>query len=312
MHTISRRRSLVAVIFLTIAAQAVAQPTLDAIASHFPFREIGPTRQGGRVVAFGVTAGDPYRFFVGAGPGGLWRTINNGTSFEPVFDREGAASIGDVAVAPSRPEVVWVGTGEANLRNSTYYGNGVYRSTDDGETWTHRGLEETHHIGRVRIHPRDPDIVYIAAQGHLYSENEERGVYKTVDGGETWQLARLIHEIPVAASPGLPRADWGMVRRRPRSDEEKTAWDKRQGYLSADVEFFDYYDTVEVPGSPEDEADRWGRSLETRVHQNPGVTDRDWAYYRVTPGTYRVALVVGGETVATQPIVISKDHWYDR
>ena len=103
-----------------------------------------------------------------------------------------------------------------------------------------------------------------------------------------------------------------MVRRRPRSDEEKTAWDKRRGYLSADVEFFDYYDTVEVPGSPEDEADRWGRSLETRVHQNPGVTDRDWAYYRVTPGTYRVALVVGGETVATQPIVISKDHWYDR
>jgi photosystem II stability/assembly factor-like uncharacterized protein len=153
---------------------------------QFAFREIGPTRQGGRVVAFAVSETDPFLFFVAAGPGGLWKTVNNGNSFVPVFTREAVASIGDVAVSRSDSSVVWVGTGEANLRNSTLYGNGVYRSLDGGKTWAHRGLEESHHIGRVLIHPTDPDTVYVAAQGHLYSENQERGVYKTTDGGASW------------------------------------------------------------------------------------------------------------------------------
>jgi len=179
--------------FLLIAVVVLQGGVLDAaerggtqLLDHFSFREIGPTRPGGRVVAIAVSAADPYRFFVAAGPGGLWRTLNNGTSFESVFDRESVASIGDVSVAGSDPRVVWVGTGEANLRNSTLYGNGVYRSLDGGETWEHRGLEESHHIGRVLIHPADPDTVYVAAQGHLYSENPERGVYKTTDGGASW------------------------------------------------------------------------------------------------------------------------------
>ena len=156
------------------------------VLDHFAFREIGPTRPGGRVVALAVSETDPFLFFVAAGPGGVWKTANNGNSFEPVFDHEAVASIGDVAVARTDPDVIWVGTGEANLRNSTLYGNGVYRSLDGGETWSHRGLEESHHIGRVLIHPTDADIVYVAAQGHLYSENPERGVFKTTDGGETW------------------------------------------------------------------------------------------------------------------------------
>ena len=167
-------------------APAVASDGGPELFDHFPFREIGPTRPGGRVVAIAVSPADPYRFFVAAGPGGLWKTINNGTSFESVFSSEAVASIGDVALAKSDPEIVWAGTGEANLRNSTLYGNGVYRSLDGGRTWAHRGLEESHHIGRVVIHPEDPDIVFVAAQGHLYSENPERGVYKTTDGGETW------------------------------------------------------------------------------------------------------------------------------
>ena len=176
----------VAGLLALLATGAAAEPALEELVSSLGFREIGPTRPGGRVVAFAVSEKDPYTFFVGAGPAGLWKTTNNGTTYRPVFDHEEVASIGDVAIAPSDPKVVWVGTGEANLRNSTYYGNGVYRSLDGGETWEHRGLEESHHIGRVLIDPTDPDVVYVAAQGHLYSENPERGVYKTTDGGETW------------------------------------------------------------------------------------------------------------------------------
>jgi len=164
----------------------IGQQLSEEFLKFFHYREIGPTRQGGRVVAFAVTKQDPHTFYVGAGPGGVWKTINNGHSFTPVFDNENISSIGDIAVAPSDPNIVWIGTGEANLRNSTYFGNGVYKSTDGGKTWKYMGLKESHHIGRVVIHPEYPDIIYVAAQGHLYSENPERGVYKTTDGGKTW------------------------------------------------------------------------------------------------------------------------------
>jgi photosystem II stability/assembly factor-like uncharacterized protein len=177
------------VVVLQTGLTGAAPGTEIDLLEQFPFREIGPTRPGGRVVAISVSDTDPFLFYVAAGPGGLWKTVNNGTSFEPVFTREAVASIGDVAIAPSDSEVVWVGTGEANLRNSTQYGNGVYRSLDGGATWDHRGLVESHHIGRVLIHPSDPDVIYVAAQGHLYSKNPERGVYKTTDGGETWKLS---------------------------------------------------------------------------------------------------------------------------
>ena len=173
-------------VLVVTGGRAVAQPPLEELLDHLELREVGPTKPGGRVVSFAVSEQDPWTFFVGAGPGGLWKTVNNGTTYLPVFDDQGVASIGDVAVAPGNADIVWVGTGEANLRNSTYYGNGVYRSLDGGETWEHRGLEESHHIGRVLIHPEDPDTVWVAAQGHLYSENPERGVFKTTDGGATW------------------------------------------------------------------------------------------------------------------------------
>ncbi len=163
-----------------------AQKIPENILSKIHYRELGPTRQGGRVVAFAVSQQDPYVYFVGAGPGGLWKTVNNGTTFESVFDQKNTSTIGDVAVAPSDHNIVWVGTGEANLRNSTYYGDGVYKSTDGGKTWKHMGLRESHHIGKVIIHPTDPDVVYVSAQGHYYTDNPERGVYKTTDGGKTW------------------------------------------------------------------------------------------------------------------------------
>jgi len=184
----SLKKILGAFLFCAVfsASNIFAQKLSPDFLEHFHYREIGPTRQGGRVVAFAVSRQNPHFFYVGAGPGGVWKTENNGTTFKLVFDHENISSIGDIEVAPSDSNIVWIGTGEANLRNSTYYGNGMYKSTDGGMTWSHKGLVESHHIGRIVIHPTNPDIVYVAAQGHLYSENPERGVYKTEDGGETW------------------------------------------------------------------------------------------------------------------------------
>ncbi|NIP81988.1 MAG: hypothetical protein GWM90_23325, partial [Gemmatimonadetes bacterium] len=129
-----------------------------------------------------VVESKPAVFYVGTATGGVWKTINHGTTFESVFDNESTASVGDVTVAPSNPNIVWVGTGEPQNRQSSPWGNGVYRSVDGGHTWTHVGLEATHHISRIRIHPRNPDIVYVAAVGHLWGPNPERGVYRTTDG----------------------------------------------------------------------------------------------------------------------------------
>ncbi len=157
----------------------------DALKS-MNYRNIGPTRQSGRFVDFAVPKQEPYTFYAATGSGGLWKTTNNGQTFEPIFDYENVFSIGDVTVAPSDPKIVWVGTGEANNSRTTYWGDGVYKSSDAGKTWTNMGLEESHHIGRILIDPDNPNIVFVAALGHLYSENPERGLYKTTNGGKTW------------------------------------------------------------------------------------------------------------------------------
>lgn len=169
-------------------AKMAAPAALDAAAvlKSLNFRSIGPTRQSGRFVDFAVPAGQANTFYAASASGGLWKTENNGQSFVPLFDHEKVVSIGDIAVAPSDPAIVWLGSGEANNSRSTYWGDGVYKSVDAGKTWLNMGLKESHHIGRIVIHPTNPDIVYVAALGHLYSENAERGVYKTSDGGRSW------------------------------------------------------------------------------------------------------------------------------
>jgi photosystem II stability/assembly factor-like uncharacterized protein len=167
------------------APAAAAFPVGDFLKS-LSYRAIGPTRQSGRFVDFAVPLGQPGTFYAAAASGGLWKTTNNGQTFEPIFDDEKVFSIGDIAVAPSDPNIVWVGTGEANNSRSVYWGDGVYKSTDAGKTWTNMGLKESQHIGRIIVHPSNPDIVYVAALGHLYTDNPERGVYKTVDGGKSW------------------------------------------------------------------------------------------------------------------------------
>ncbi len=148
----------------------------------------------GRITDVAVVESKPSTMYVASASGGLWKTVNNGITWTPVFDREATVSLGDVTVAPSNPDVVWIGTGEANARNSVSWGDGVYKSADAGKTWKNMGLRDTRHIGRIIIHPKNPDIVYVAALGHIWGPNQERGVFKTSDGGKTWQHVLFINE----------------------------------------------------------------------------------------------------------------------
>ena len=156
--------------------------------SGLTWREIGPTSISGRVndIAVGRTAGQPDQLYTGFG-GGVFKSTNGGTSWLPVFDNVNAMiSVGDLAVAPSNPNVVWVGTGEA-VNPTLDWGDGVYKSTDAGKTWQLMGLRDSRHVGRIVIHPTNPDIVFVAAQGRMWGANDERGVFKTTDGGRTWK-----------------------------------------------------------------------------------------------------------------------------
>jgi photosystem II stability/assembly factor-like uncharacterized protein len=169
---------------------AYGQPIPENIIETFHYRSIGPTRQGGRTVDFAVPRQLPYTFYAATASGGLWKTVNNGQSFEPVFDNENVIALGFVAVAPSDPDVIWAGTGEPNNSDTdpglSYWGDGVYKSVDGGKSWHHMGLTESHYSGGIVIHPNDPNIVYAAALGHFFSDNSERGLYKTTDGGRSW------------------------------------------------------------------------------------------------------------------------------
>jgi photosystem II stability/assembly factor-like uncharacterized protein len=156
------------------------------LAPGLHWRMLGPFR-GGRVPAATGVPGRPNEFYFGSANGGVWKTIDAGRVWTPAFDSQPVSSIGAIAVAPSAPDVVYVGTGESTLRDSAGFGNGVYKSTDGGATWAHLGLENTQHIGKIAIDPRDPNVVFVAAIGHLYAPNEERGVFRSRDGGRSWQ-----------------------------------------------------------------------------------------------------------------------------
>lgn len=173
-----------------MGAQNAALQFSDLLQS-FAFRNLGPFRAGAWISDIAVPE-TPVKehlqtFYVAARTGGVWKTTNNGTSFESITDSIGAMSIGAVAVAPSNPQIVWLGSGDASNTRSAYYGNGVYRSSDGGKNWQHLGLEDTQHISRIVINRKNPEIVYVAAAGHLYTPNAQRGVFKTIDGGRNWQ-----------------------------------------------------------------------------------------------------------------------------
>lgn len=185
---------LLAFHFSAVKAQEVKPTTAkemkEAVAFHqqmlsnspyrnYPALNIGPTNMSGRIVDIEVT-NDFKTYFVAAASGGVWKTQDNGQSFKPIFDHQGALGIGDMAISPSNNNIIWVGTGENNSSRSTYAGAGVYKSTNGGSTWEFMGFPHSQHIGQIQIHPNNTDIVWVAAMGSLYSKNEERGVYKPV------------------------------------------------------------------------------------------------------------------------------------
>lgn len=175
------------VVVLMAGVMYPTQAQDETLFKGFQWRSIGPANMGGRITDIQALDGD-YRFVVVASAsGGVWKSTNAGTTWEPIFDTYGSSSIGAVALFQKDPRIIWIGTGEANVRNSVIWGDGVYKSTDGGKTFIHVGLSETHHIGRIVTHPEDPDIAYVAAQGHLWAYTGERGLFKTEDGGKTWQ-----------------------------------------------------------------------------------------------------------------------------
>jgi len=163
-------------------------------------RSIGPAAMSGRVAAVAGVESAPDVLYAGAANGGVWKSVNGGLTWAPLFDDQKVASIGAIAVFPANPDVVWVGTGEANVRNSVSVGDGVYRSLDGGRTWSHLGLDATEHISRIVLHPTNPDVAWVAALGKLWSENAERGVFKTTDGGKTWRKVLFVDERTGAAN----------------------------------------------------------------------------------------------------------------
>ena len=176
---------------LTCLTPLVALAATDDDSSSTPFdnlewRAIGPVNMSGRVADVEGVPGNPNIVYVGSASGGVWKTVDGGLNFEPIFDDQPIASIGDLALAPTNPSVIYVGSGEANARNSVSFGNGVYKSTDGGKSWSHQGLEDTRHISRVLVSSLDPKVVFVGAMGHFYGPNEERGVFRSKDGGQSW------------------------------------------------------------------------------------------------------------------------------
>jgi photosystem II stability/assembly factor-like uncharacterized protein len=179
-------RPHISTIFLfCLAVSAIAQSVPPELVNGLKWRLIGPFR-GGRVVAVAGVPGDSTTFYFGGVNGGIWKTTDAGTVWTPIFDKQPVGSIGAIAVAPSDPKTIYAGTGESDIRSNLSSGNGVYKSVDGGSTWTHIGLDDTRQISRIVVDPRDPNVVYVGALGHAYGPNEQRGVYKSADGGTHW------------------------------------------------------------------------------------------------------------------------------
>lgn len=198
------------------------------------FRNIGPSIMSGRVVDIDVNPNDPTEFYVAYATGGLWHSTNNGLSFTPIFDSEDVIFLGDIAVnwstgdASGNGRIIWAGSGEVNSSRSSYAGLGMYKSTNNGKTWEYAGLPESHHIGKVQLHPSDPNTAWVAVLGHLYSPNKERGVYKTTDGGKTWKQTLYVDDntgvVDVDINPQNPNELYAAAWYRTRS-----AWNFEEG-----------------------------------------------------------------------------------
>ncbi len=186
--------SAVAFIFVTSSVfQSSGQENIFNNFEAFQYRNLGAYRISAWVGSLAVpeNPGEEFKYtwYVGPRNGGIWKTVNNGTTFECISDTFGTSAIGDIAVSVSNPEIIWAGTGGDFNARSSYYGNGIWKSADAGKTWKNMGIKDSHHIAKVVIHPTNSDIVWVASMGHLFSKNEERGLFKTVDGGITGKLS---------------------------------------------------------------------------------------------------------------------------
>jgi hypothetical protein len=202
-----RVRHLLATICCAAATALGAAEIDPALLAGLRVRSIGPAGMSGRIAAIEAVPGDAETAYAGAATGGVWKSVNGGLTWQPVFDDQPVHAIGAIAVHPANPDTVWVGTGEGNVRNSASVGNGVYRSTDGGRTWSHLGLEATERIPRIVLHPRDPNVAWVAALGREWGENPERGIYKTADGGRTWSRVLFVDERTGAADLAIDPAN---------------------------------------------------------------------------------------------------------
>ncbi len=182
-----------ALLIVGLAAPLHAQIDPELLAG-MQARSIGPAGMSGRIADVEAVVSNPDIVYVGAATGGVWKSLNGGLTFEPIFDDQPVHAIGDIAIFQASPDIVWVGTGEGNPRNSASVGNGVYRSLDGGRTWTHLGLDESERIHRIVLHPSNPDIAYVGAMGKEWGESPERGLFKTEDGGATWRKILYVNE----------------------------------------------------------------------------------------------------------------------
>ena len=222
------RKSILAVLLAVgLIPRATAQPVPPNLYQHLTWRMIGPYRAGRTVGATGVP-GRPGVFYVGVNNGGVWKTTDYGRTWHPIFDDQPTSSIGDLAVAPSNPDVLYVGTGEGLHRPDLAVGDGMFKSTDGGQTWRHIGLSDAQQIAGIIVHPRNPDVVFVAALGHPYGPNEERGVYRTTDGGATWQKVLYFDEdtgaMQVAFDPAEPDVVYADLWAAREGPWENAAW----------------------------------------------------------------------------------------
>ena len=230
-----RRPSHLAVVpptLLLIALWALPGPVAEEVAAQegasisaadlqaFHPRSIGPAVTGGRIHDVQALPGNPSVLYVATASGGLWKTTNRGHSWVNLFEHMPISTFGDLGIAPSNPNILYAGTGEQNNRQSTSWGHGVYRSDDAGDTWTHLGLEETRHIGKVEVHSTNPDIVFVAALGNLWRGSEERGVFKSTDGGRSWDKVLFIDEytgvVDMVMDPSNPQVLYAAAYQRLR------------------------------------------------------------------------------------------------
>jgi len=301
----------VLIFVLALGVGAVAQPYNEAQFKGMQWRSVGPYR-GGRVLAVTGVVGSPFTYYFGGVAGGVWRTTDGGVSWQPISDKNVISSIGAIAVAESNPNVIYVGTGESCIRGNISYGDGVYKTTDGGKTWSHIGLNATQHIARVWIDPRNPDRVFVAALGHAYGPNADRGVFRTSDGGKTWEKVLYKDDktgaIDIAVDPHnsnvmfaalyqVQRTPWGMDSGGPgsglyRSTDGGNSWKRLEGKglpegimgrIGVSVSGADsnrVYALIEAKESGLYRSDDGGESW-SRINEDQRLTQRAWYFTHI-------------------------------